>query len=169
MALTEGMALTEFRESTPIVHRVPATNGRIERPARCRGSLEGQERSRKHAIAMIVPGRAVGHSRRRALPISSSRTRLVSNGGLRIARCVWRMNPDQLHGDAAHRHPTALRRPSGFKGAPTCMSPRWLRKAALTGVLTDIRQLRVNRQQIKGQNKTMNKFQAFRIAPPCRW
>ena len=140
MGLTEGMALTDIEIDTVFIGS--CTNGRIEDLRAAAAVLKGKK-IKEGMRAMIVPGSGLV----RAQAEEEGLADIFKDAGFewRLAGCSMclAMNPDQLApGErCASTSNRNFEGRQGFKGRTHLMSPAMAAAAALTGRLTDIRQL----------------------------
>ena len=140
MGLTEGMALTDIEIDTVFIGS--CTNGRIEDLRAAAAVLKGKK-IKDGMRAMIVPGSGLV----RAQAEEEGLADIFKDAGFewRLAGCSMclAMNPDQLApGErCASTSNRNFEGRQGFKGRTHLMSPAMAAAAALTGRLTDIRQL----------------------------
>ena len=140
MGLTEGMALTDIEIDTVFIGS--CTNGRIEDLRAAAAVLKGKK-LKDGMRAMIVPGSGLV----RAQAEEEGLADIFKDAGFewRLAGCSMclAMNPDQLApGErCASTSNRNFEGRQGFKGRTHLMSPAMAAAAALTGRLTDIRQL----------------------------
>ncbi|EEB85736.1 3-isopropylmalate dehydratase large subunit [Roseobacter sp. GAI101] len=140
MGLTEGMALTDIEIDTVFIGS--CTNGRIEDLRAAAAILKGKK-VKDGLRAMIVPGSGLV----RAQAEEEGLADIFKEAGFewRLAGCSMclAMNPDQLApGErCASTSNRNFEGRQGFKGRTHLMSPAMAAAAAITGRLTDIRQL----------------------------
>ena len=140
MGLTEGMALTDIEIDTVFIGS--CTNGRIEDLRAAAAILKGKK-IKEGMRAMIVPGSGLV----RAQAEEEGLADIFKEAGFewRLAGCSMclAMNPDQLsEGErCASTSNRNFEGRQGYKGRTHLMSPAMAAAAAITGKLTDIREM----------------------------
>ena len=120
------------------------TNGRLSDLREAARIVRGRHVA-PHVKALVVPGSGVGQSRRRARRAWPTRSaRPGSNGATAGCSMCLGMNPDRLEGDQVCAA-SSNRNFKGRQGSPTgrtlLMSPAMVAAAALTGEVTDVREM----------------------------
>ncbi len=140
MGLTEGMALTDIEIDTVFIGS--CTNGRIEDLRAAAAILKGKK-IKEGMRAMIVPGSGLV----RAQAEEEGLADIFKDAGFewRLAGCSMclAMNPDQLsEGErCASTSNRNFEGRQGYKGRTHLMSPAMAAAAAITGKLTDVREM----------------------------
>jgi len=140
MGLTEGMALTDIEIDTVFIGS--CTNGRIEDLRAAAAILKGKK-VKEGMRAMIVPGSGLV----RAQAEEEGLADIFKEAGFewRLAGCSMclAMNPDQLsEGErCASTSNRNFEGRQGYKGRTHLMSPAMAAAAAITGKLTDVREM----------------------------
>jgi 3-isopropylmalate/(R)-2-methylmalate dehydratase large subunit len=140
MGLTPGQKLTDIEIDTVFIGS--CTNGRIE-DMRAVASLVKGKKIKEGIRAMIVPGSGLV----RAQAEEEGLAEIFQEAGFewRLAGCSMclAMNPDQLseHERCASTSNRNFEGRQGFKGRTHLVSPAMAAAAALTGKLTDVREL----------------------------
>ena len=140
MGLTEGMALTDIEIDTVFIGS--CTNGRIEDLRAAASVLKGKK-IKDGLRAMIVPGSGLV----RAQAEEEGLADIFKEAGFewRLAGCSMclAMNPDQLsEGErCASTSNRNFEGRQGYKGRTHLMSPAMAAAAAITGKLTDVREM----------------------------
>jgi 3-isopropylmalate/(R)-2-methylmalate dehydratase large subunit len=140
MGLTEGMALTDIEIDTVFIGS--CTNGRIEDLRAAAAILKGKK-VKDGLRAMIVPGSGLV----RAQAEEEGLADIFKDAGFewRLAGCSMclAMNPDQLsEGErCASTSNRNFEGRQGYKGRTHLMSPAMAAAAAITGKLTDVREM----------------------------